>query len=614
MSVNLDKLVDVRIDSASALSTIHDLVLGGSNLVRQDFAPTSTSTSNIDFTIQTPGLAVYMSRRVNFVGQIPFSFQATNNTASPITIFPGRDFGLEAFPFNSMIQSATVQVSTSSFTTQLQATMPYLKRRAMVEKLRAKLADVPTAFGRTAIVRRPGESAYAQALWAAGSEYCGIPGNGADQGNLSINKIMTTANPPEDVTSAQMVDVGGVAIPASTTYTISGTINVSEPLLIQPFELDDETPAFINVNLFSVRLNFSALDAPLALPIRFAYSGSTTNVAGSLENVSYAALNWDTSNLSALNSCKLSCQFISPPPTAAVPTKTIYPTTFYNPLPRQVSDSIAANATLTVFSNVITLNTAPDMLAIYYVPTLPDFSAAATGIVGLSSKPGYTFEDTLLSPDSLQITWNNNPSLLATFDKRELWRRSQQNGMALGWAPWAGSMLDAAVTTPTGPATPPAISANAYPFSNKISGVGGPVVLKLNADIPVEPGVAAGVAGVYTLQIQATIRNHLPFTVPSGTLYVVPITSQYLVLNAGATSDVIQTVATEEQVVQTPVTGDVQTKSIMGYELKDGHAVASSRRMWGMGRVLRGMARGGAAMLGAAGAGQYIGAKRPHLA
>lgn len=674
MAVNINKLVDVRIDSASALTATHDVTLGGSNIVRQTFQPTSFSASNLDFVIQTPGLAVYMSRRVNIECEIPFTFTVSNFETQPYgtglehpSVSIGKEIGLEAFPFNSLITSATVQISTSSFTTQVQQTLPLIKRRLNDAITRRQLGEVPCGLGSTSTILPAinALSSYPQMAVLAGmSTADGTPGNVSDANAIKITKTaMSTFNsasgqnnqlpdPTPPVVGGGLsntskflvpqanVNTAGFTIPGQTQFY--GVINICEPLLIQPFEIDDETPAFINVNLISVRLNFSDLGAALARPLRFACSQftserhQTATTGGDASNLPSSAagntnpirqlqrspyfsnLTWDMTNIGALQNAKLVCTFLSPPPTAAVPMKTIYPTVFYNPLPTSFRSTIPFGKSVQIPSTVITLNTAPDAIAIYFVPTLPDYTNEGDINTGGPVKQfspsltgaGYATEDTVLSLDSLSISWNNNPSLLATFDNKELWRRSSQNGLVTSYAAYRGEMINSssAAYTSNQQAQPgssfyyypaqtndPQFENEAIPVYTKphgfAAGIGSPTLLMLNKDIPVEPGVAAGVAGVYTLQVTATVRNHLTYDVLGGSLFVVPITSQYLILNAGATSDVLTTVTTEEQVVATPVSGDVQSNRLMGGAAhnKDGSVVASCRTNHGMGRMSRGM-------------------------
>lgn len=601
MAVNLRKLVDVRVDSGAALQSIHDTVLGGSNIVRQTFDASSSSVSNLDFVIQTPGLGVYMSRRVNLQVDIPLTFTVRTpvdaSAGQSLTFGYGSQFGPCAFPGNSMIQSATVQISTSNFTTQVNQTLPLIKRM-IKSQMRKKLSEVPTGLSFTHQIDNG--SSYRNPVVLAGSEDAsGTVGNAS-----SASWKFTAAD------GATEAAAPSIALGAGGATVVYGVLSINEPLLIQPFSYDDEVPAFINTNMINIRLNLASLTDKFSRVLRFSTAGPAVSPAAGQPNKRYwiSDFGYNTVAVNArLASSKIECQFITPPLGSTPPAKTIYPTVYYNPLSTSCKDSIPAGALAMnpISSSVITLNTAPDMLAIYYVPDLPasnDGDSTTTGGAanGLGTG-GLCLEDTCLPIERLEISWNNNPSLLATFDKNELWRRTSQNGVQCAQAAYNGSAYDSSYTS--GGVSP------WYVANGKVATSGSPILLALNKDIPVEPGVAAGVAGVYTLKVTATVRNNLPYAVPTGTLYVVPVTSQYLVLITGATSSVMSTITTESAVFDTPVTGDVQSKNLIVDGSMSGPMVASARAMYGFSRVLEMLSRatGGQET---SGAGAYLGMKR----
>lgn len=651
MSVEIKKLVDVRIDGGASTSVIHDAVLGGTNIVQQSFAPTSSSASNLDFVIQTPGLGVYMSRRVNIRADIPVKFTVSPGQATTGDAWQGVwgvNMGACAFPFNSLITTATVQISTSNFTTQVQQTLPLIKRLMQREDIRQKIGEVACELGATHVIM-PGStnSSLPQGLTSGASDYQLAYGNGS----MATFKFYGTTS----AATAPLSDISGVRLAAggaATTYY--GVLSVEEPLLIQPFSYDDEVPAFINTNLINVRLNLSGIDAALARIIRFGASAKLLPA----DRYAVTDMGLWTEQIDKLKNSSLRCSFITPPVSAKPPEKSIYPTQFFNPLATSYSTSISpqdfASSTVSVTrieSQVITLNTAPDMLAVYCVPSLPSSfdGGVGTGVQAVTVK-GLALEDTLLPIKRLEVTWNNNPSLLATFDSKELWRRTKQNGLMTPFPVWDGAVMIGGTAPPylsNYSGTNPNTSANVaqgYAGAGRVkystvttangglelaggyatttlASSGSPVLLALNKDIPVEAGVAAGVAGVYTLKIAVDVQNNLPYDVASCTLYVVPITSQYLVLNVGATSDVINTVATELAVYGTPVTGDVQSKRLLcdgKGGLPAGAMAASARGSDMLTKVIDMTGAGGtsASIVGSGvvsgGAGHYVGAKRFH--
>lgn len=590
-NIEVKKLVDVRVDGSAAVSAVHDTILGPANLVQQSFTTNSSSSSNLDFVIQTPGLGVYTSRKVWVQVDYPMVMTVTSAPSiGPTSLVWGTHFGPCALPLNSLITSATVQISTSNFTTQVQQSLPYIKRRLQAKDARAELADIPCLMGETVNIVSPLDAPTTTQMF--GPVY-----DGEKVHNASYAQWFWT-DQNGNIAASQ-------AAPVLTRGTISsnlyGILRIYEPLFIQPFEWDDDKPCFTNTNLINIRLNLSQPTAAEARILRFV----ADTVVGDTGAFVVNSLGFNSSASTLLQNAQVRATFYTPPAGSEPPSKAIFPTMFINPLatPCNATTFPARDPTVspqiqpqTVYSQVITLNTAPDMLAIYFVPFLSaytDVDNSGAGVAGIKN------EDFVFPIQSLEVSWNNNPSLLATFDQRELWRRTYANGLKLPYHVFSGIGQD---------------SRGSGGFADgTIATVGSPVLLALNKDIPVELGVAAGVAGVYTLKIKANVYNQTSVAVTGGTFYVVPITSQYLSLITGATSDVVQTVTTEKVVLQQPVSGTIQDKEFIGAGMHVGGAIsASSRSSTGVHRMLDMVHRGGALTSGGAGAAALVGAKRPH--
>lgn len=622
--VVLNKLVDVRVDSSQSLSVTHDALMGGANVVRQGFKPTVATTSNMDFVIQTPGLGQFVSRRIDIVGELPFEFTVYNNGTGSETqyLIAGSDVGLEAFPMNSLITSATVQISTSSFTTQQQAIMPLLKRLLRKSEKQEKMV-APSSLGQTSIIYPRNVTPYIQGVLAGtqGRQEDSY-GNASQTGRIEFRSINVNGTggfvAPSGLITVPVATAGPPIVPSFVI--VRGVIKINEPLLCQPFKMDDEVVAFINTNLITVRLNLSDLGAVLARVLRFPIAA---NASSGRPGKQYTGLKFDTSNPAALENFKLVCTFISPPASARVPASTIYDTVNYNPVPTTLTLPAALPylAEVEVQSTTITLNTAPDLIAIYFVPTLLANSSdgrPVTAMYGAGSVfpgTGLSLEDSLVRITKLNMSWNNNPSLFATFDAEELYRRTTDNGLVYPFMEGELNCATAAVTAGgvDGLNSYFPWTVEAFRNSYRTPGIGYPLLLALNKDIPVEPNVAAGTAGVYTVKVSVTLQNttHIGSSLTGGTLFVVPITSTYLKLNSGAMSDIIQTVSTEQDVANTPVVGDAQSRQLVSRNMSaDPHAVASSRQ--GFGRILgAGDRRNDTSS--ASGPAKYLGNKRAYM-
>jgi hypothetical protein len=647
MALVKDKLVDVRVDAGATFSATHYGVVGTANNVRQQYMPASASLSTVDWTVTTPSQSVFVDRRVSVAGIIPFKFNVTNYGTEPYTVKPYKDIGVEAFPFNSLINTGTVQINTSNFTTQLQQTLPLLKRRLREKDTRNTLSGVPTNLASVDTLAPPSVLPY------------------------KMGPFEVRQNDEEDCMLSPQLRINGTGwtVAPGATLTCYGSLQVEmEPLLLEPFLVDDDTPGMVNVNVLNVRLNLSTLEDQMARSLRFSVPDMVlvpTPVPTLLPRVQYSGLALTAraepgaplDQPSFEDSLRLWVTYLSPPITAGTPAKSIYPYVHYNPLTTRFSTAspLPPFGNIAITSNLITLNVCPDALALYFVPTYPTSGTHANNsnkqyAAPVSGGSGYAREDTVFFPDRLSITWNNNATLLNTLTSTDLQRMTARNGIkgamrnrqmllngqaltgvhtapVSNQGPWRGTFvatappgnqivpvqglpagatvqLSVASIPPQtiGPApadvvnallTPGIVEVAANQFSVDINRVAGvtysytvfaaphvfyfdgdgnrdifttstPCIVALNKDLPVEAGVSAGTAGIYTLQVTYETRNFSSYPLSAGTLYVTPIYSQYFTTYAGATSTVDTAVLDEETFARMTVSGDTASSQTMG--------------------------------------------------
>lgn len=525
MSIQLHKLTDPRVDGAISEVAFHDAVVGSASTVVQKHASTSNSTSNLDFVIQTPGLGVYMNRRVEVETSIDFNITVTatattTGLTAPLVI--GQNISTNSFPFNSLIQSANVQINSSQITTQNAQIMPLMRRLLTKRETRKKLGVVPT----------DGQ------FFASCADDAVVPA--AQFGNLSQ---LTQADDPFAAGGISYMSYGastaptafggtaGVAVTGNLVVPIR--VTVREPLLVQPFSAFEDDASFINVQSCTVRLNLLSPDDIMARFFKiFSLSG---NAACTLSSIAYAT------PAAPFTTPVLRVTYMSPPAASVIPRQVVYPYQQFTPLPSATyavpptALTVASPASIDLDSPTITLNTCPDYIAIYALCT-PTSNANA----------GSFLENQVLLPISkVSIQWNNQASLLNTMAQQDLWRRSFENGVEVPYSVATGA---AYLPGPT-----PAAN---YNLSSTVKAtVGSPLLLAVGRDLPVEPGVAPGVAGIYTLRVTASVYSYFANSAGAGnvTLYVVPITSQYMRLMEGGTAELISSVATEAQIIEAPM-------------------------------------------------------------
>jgi hypothetical protein len=358
--------------------------------------------------------------------------------------------------------------------------------------------------------------------------------------------------------------------------------------------------------------------------------------------------------------------FLSPSLLEPIPETLVYPFLQYTPL-------VTTNGTLTVSpiqsigstnlnntsvssgiltSNIITLNTCPDMLALYIVLDPKQNTANSTGVTGtvtlaggtitantayaatfasgtilpgsivtigtvlytvtavsatqitfstggsisagtytgvtpgVARNPTYSYSDVLACITNVSVTWNNNASLLQNYLPSELLEVTASNGLAcsqtvgLGLAnlPYKANVLNGNGFNVSNVANTIGSLINAQSvFNTTPTGtIGSPILLCINKDLPTEAGSAAGVSGVYTVQVQVNTRFVDSGALPSGNafqFFVTPIQTQYLQLIRGGTSAVVSAVAAADKMLSAEYAPlrTLQAEAPYKYDISHGH-------------------------------------------
>lgn len=532
MSIELFKLTDPRVDGAMVEAAHHDAVVGSSSVVVSRLPAISYSSSNVDWVIQTPGLGVYTSRRVEVEATMLVEVKVTIAVAANAgtgdvehqIVRYGSDFITNSYPFNSCISSSNVQINSSQITTQNAQIMPILRRVLAAKATRRKLGVMPN--------REP------YALYCDDdSKVFSSPWNGVNntpdcedsmasgtQGSFKFTScVLDTAvtGLTASVSNGRaLVTVAASTTAKSGTFTLKGELKIREPLFAQPFTHFEDETAFINVQSATVRLNMLQASDKLCRLLKFV---TTSGMA--MSAITYA---FNTSN-PFKESPNLRITYMSPPAATPVPRQVVYPYHQYTPLSNpETSATIPAGTTETLYSNTITLNTCPDFVAVY-VALSEEGTRKETQHQGLAAISG------------VSITWNNQASLLNTFQIEDLWRRSLENGINAPLPVFSGEALVCAGGV--------AVAGTAAYKPT----VGAPLILAMGRDIPLEPGVGPGVAGIYTLKLEVKALHYDALLARKMTLVVVPINSQYIRLMEGGTAELISSVATESQLLEAPI-------------------------------------------------------------
>lgn len=593
MSISAKRVIDARVDGASSVNVNHDFATGAASQTFQGFDAISRSSGSLEFNIMVPGQNAYWNRRVMLETTTVYTAEVVmlqGNTAWPASsakLRYGRDFSVCGFPMNSLIQTCTASINGSTITTQQNQIMPLVRRLIASNSKTRKALGCPSGVNATAD--------NAQTSWTvnecvATSRPVDEPASNATFRSFAFGTFAAGQFTPYtaaaygadgglDADSISLVDATGTGGTAGNAKTFTFAITTREPLLCAPFIIDDSQPAFTNVQAANVRLTLMAPGDPTVRILRTTRSsGGAYNIptvtggsvtAGTLDDPTngtmFSIRNVALASAQPFVNAKLWCNFLSPSPDQLVPASTIYPYLQFDPLVTAQAAQLGVPlnhkslitpermATEDVVSQTVVLNTCPDYLAIYALlgeggEVTPGAAVAPwvddhTRTVYPASFSGR--EDLFAPIQKISIMWNNQPAILASAPMGELWRMTADNGLRVTYDTFLG------VRT----ATKPGLLASGLGLGTQtVATTGAPLLLQINKDFPTEPGTAPGVAGVFSLTVTASVR-YLASSV-TGTagavvsrpcqLYVVPIRSTFLQLNAGGTSSVIGAISSGE--------------------------------------------------------------------
>lgn len=430
-----------------------------------------------------------MLRRLEVAGGLNLQFQINpyNNSGATGPVAYPTNFTATALPFNTLVQSARVDIGGSSISTPTGELLPLTKAQLSSKELRRCLGaadSVPT-------------------ICANSSQEAGIPCNAFSGAPFDYD------TPYSHLTEGSWTGAAG-----TVGAPISGTLNVCEPLLVSPFTAITEDDTLVNLDVVYVTLELADLSQVKSCPLRFSQQVSGKDVA--ITGMQFAA-----SPFSA-DFC-LRATFLTDP----VPQPPLSSLHAYMQ-PQVFKGKDVPYDPSTPFSQVLTseqlqMPVCPDFLAVFVVATRP---AGGTTPVYANSRLQQSLAFAPIR--NLNLTWNNTPNLLNTVSQTELWRSSFENGVTVPWWIAAGCF-------------------RAWTGEAKRTTVGAPLLLRVGTDIPVPVGVTPGCPGDHRLTVTATLAHFFDDMSLAGTngsfmLYVVPITESYLRLNPGATSELLRTV------------------------------------------------------------------------
>lgn len=468
---------------------------GASQTTYQRFPSTSSSNSSVIFNIQVPSENVVIGRDILLNTGINLTINAGSVDVSanqvPIgeSVFSyGLTDSLQAFPFNSLLTTATAQINNTTCSVNLQDVLPSLLRMNDSRELYRFNSTTPSLP----------DQAYGN--FADGVLANNNPLASYNNASYDIDQVPRGAFPV--IVNIEHF-VGGVytnASPISTAVTDTWKIYiqtvVSEPLFLSPFIFGNpefNCQGLLGINNMTFTLNVDATckrvfstAGPYITGIQLgiispnpATTGLTANSNGfsSTPQIGIAPL---------VSAPSLLLKFLSTQPSDLVQTKNIVP---YMDFPRYLTNSansapIASLATGTLTSSNLQINQIPDMFII-------------NARIPMSSQ-SWDNPSSFLTINSISINLNNQSGLLSSASQYDLWRLSIKNGSTQSWEEFSGQAL---------------VNVNATGKGKFIATTGSLLVLNPAYDLSLPDYISCGSLGNYNFQFQCTVANQYGFSI-----------------------------------------------------------------------------------------------------
>lgn len=439
---------------------------GGQSITTQQFPATSTSPSQMVFTVQVPSTNVVMDRRLI----IRYTAQVSGNTAclvgqTPLRWGAGGNAVLAPFPLNQNITNVSCQINNTTVSQTTAQVLDPLLRCLEKDVLAEWSGSAPTRLDNACPYTSYGSTntAWPSSAWQSyqgcTDSYC--PPRGAFPIDININAPVAGANAP--------------AAPFTFTF------EAAEPLMISPFVYGDDSEECAGIyGVSQININMS-LDAACKRMLRTSATGNDVQFNG-LINPNSVTVQY--SNVS------IECRFLSPPASALLPMTNIVPYSSIVNYQTTLNAPVAGAASSNITSSNVQLNAVPDKVFLF--------------IKDSQNNIGYNTPDCYATISNVSITFNNNSGLLSGASPQSLWRMSREAGCLQSWLEYSGLANASPV---------PLIAVDGAMFGT----VGSVLVLDFGRHIQLQENwYAPGSLGSFNFQVQVQYTNN------TGVAYVNP--------------------------------------------------------------------------------------------
>lgn len=518
---------------------------GASQTTYQRFPSTSASNSSVIFNVQVPSENVVIGRDLLLTTGLTITLDITAVPVASVAFAYGVTDSFQAFPFASLLTTASAQINNTTVSVNLKDVLPSLLRMNNSRELYRFNSMTPALP----------DQAYGIFSQGVGSN--NNPLAGYNNASYDIDQV-PRGSQPVNITVLHNISGGGtdtslISTNVLDTWKVVVSTVVTEPLFLSPFIFGDphfNTQGLLGINNMSLTLNVDSTCKRVwstANPwITNITLGST--LAGGNGNGFQVAGGSIGSLLEVPSAPALLFKFLSTQPSDLIQTKNVVP---YMDFPRYLTSAsngvaIPANQSRTLTSSNLQINQIPDMFIITVRKPM--------------SEQSWEDPSAFFIINSVSINLNNQSGLLSSSSQYDLWRASIKNGSTQSWAEFSGQG-----------AIPITAGANIGKVS-LVATTGSLLVLNPAFDLSLPDYISCGSLGNYNFQ----------FTVKATNQFGVEITPEICVIcvNSG--------VMTTQQGVSAVYTGILTKEMVLDAKTKQQAGAFHSqevRRMTG-GRLL----------------------------
>jgi hypothetical protein len=493
---------------------------GASQTTYQPFPATSASNSALIFNVQVPSENVVLGRDILISTGITFTLTATGVPATDPAIDLGNTDSLQAFPFNSLLNTATAQINNTTVSINTQDVLPSILRMNNSRELYRYNSMTPSLP----------DQAYAQYADAVGTN--NNPLASYSTASYDLDQVPRGAFPVDVVSVVHTITAGGtdnslISTDPDDTFVIVLQTYVAEPLFLSPFiwgNPEFNSQGLLGINNISFTFNIDATAKRLFCSSNNYITSISLGTSGN--NNAFTSSGTIGVRPVPTNPAIL-MRFLSTQPSDLIQTKNIVP---YIDYPRYLTVSgnnpaMLSGATTTLTSSNLQINQIPDLFLITVRKPM--------------SSQTYTDSMSQFIINNISINLNNQSGLLSSASQYDLWRMSSRNGSAQSFVEFGGQAL--------------ANSANGQ--GTIVYTTGSVLVINPAYDLSLPDYITCGSLGNYNFQFSVGVTNQFGSTIQPE-ICVVCVNSGIFTTQQGV-SAVYTGILTKEMVLATKASRQV---------------------------------------------------------